>query len=117
MAVFRRTWLGLVAAAILAMACGSFSAAMASPAAESVKAVHGGCADHGAKGGSTMSSCTAGCLAITPMAPAVQAAAIGASTSFWSEASGLIEAGLAPEPPPPRLAQDRTGIQSNGVSS
>jgi hypothetical protein len=93
MASLRRAWALLFAAAILVVACGSFSAAMAMD--------QSGCGDHAGKSG-TMVGCSTTCLAVAPVVPVQPFIAPAAAMTFTVTPSLPAGAIAAPDPPPPR---------------
>ena len=100
MALIRRTWLGLFAAALLVIACGPFSAATAAPV---VTVNHSGCGDHPGKAGQ-MIGCAASCLAIAPVAPAAPSVVRALPEAYVGMTTVLVGTRGAPDPPPPRTA-------------
>jgi hypothetical protein len=106
MARFRHAWFLLFAAAVLVIACGSYSAAIAMD--------HTGCGEHAGKSG-TMVNCGTSCMAVAPVAAAQPTALPAAVMIFESMHSMFAGTSSAPDPPPPR-AQKQASIFS-GVSS
>jgi hypothetical protein len=114
MAIFRRAWFGPIVAAMLAIACGSFAAAQACPAAAAGTpaamsampgmAGHAPCSDHGSKNDSAMPGCIAGCAAILAEASIARPSTAAPMPLFAKDDPALTQAPAGLDPPPPRAA-------------
>lgn len=101
MALFRRTLLGLVAAAALLFGFGSFTAALACPATV-VSEDHSDCCAQPEQEDCVLLNCTAICQVIAPVAPGAQSASALTPAPYWGKAGVLEAVDTGPEPPPPR---------------
>ena len=105
----RRAWTVAIAFAVLVIACGSFSPAMALACKVHDATHHGamtGHHQHDGKGktGMPTADCGMACVVVAPTAPFAVSGLAPSPPAFWSVDSTLAGARTAPDPPPPRTS-------------
>jgi hypothetical protein len=108
MQALRRAWTGVIALAVLLIACGSISPVMALAADLHAPMHHQAMAGHhhdgSGKTGGPKVDCGTTCFVVAPTAPFAIADLAPSPPSFWNLDSILAGAHPAPDPPPPRIA-------------